>query len=521
METAQRYPTGIQDFGKLREMGFAYVDKTRYIRMLLESPSYYFLSRPRRFGKSLFVSTLEYYFAGRRDLFAGLYIDSDDVEWTPRPVVKISLNTVDTRSEDALINYIGSVFEDYEVEYDIKDNGNELSRRFEIILRSAFEKTGRKVAVLVDEYDAPLLNSFGKEEINRSYRDTLRSLFSVLKNADAYIHFAFITGVSRFSHTSLFSGANNLEDISLLPEYSAICGVSEEELRRCFAPGISDFARKLGITDEEMLCVLKDNYDGYHFSRKSPDIYNPYSLLSALKRKEISSYWFETGTPNYLVASLRKDNFFLPNLDCIDAIEGDLSARESYLHSPVALLYESGYITIKGYDAEIDSYLLGLPNKEVSTSFSHALLPLYSGMDATDCRDGFNKIRSAVLRGRPEDFMRHLQIFLQGNPYSNTELGKRETYFKNNIYLVFRALGFMPRVEEETCNSRMDLMLRTNRFIYIFELKTDGSAEAAMRQLEDKGYALPYAAEGREIIKIAANYSSRTNNIDSWLIRHN
>lgn len=519
MTSSMKYPTGIQDFGKLRENGYAYVDKTMYVKMMEESPNYYFLSRPRRFGKSLFVSTLEAYYNGRRDLFRGLYIDSDDMDWTPRPVIKFSLNTVDPKSESALYETLDNSLSFYEDLYKIDVKINAPAERFQNLLRTVYQESQRKVVVLIDEYDAPLLNILENEKLSEAYRDTLRTVFSVLKNADAFIHCAFITGVSRFSHTSLFSGANNLKDISLDDRFAAICGISEAELKSTFIPGIREFAKSKGLSEEIVLRLLKENYDGYHFSKRSPDIYNPFSLLNALQSQEISDYWFESGTPSSFLKALKRDNFYLPNLDCIETIESDLSARESYLQNPITLMYEAGYITIKKYDEELQTYTLGLPNQEVATSFSRALLPIYSDRDTMDCRDSFNTMRKAVLKGEPDKFMEHLQIFLQGNPYSNTELAKRERYFKNNIFLVFKALGFMPRVEEETCNSRMDVMLRTSRYIYIFELKTDGNVDEAMRQIDNRGYAHPYSDEGRKIILIAANYSSTYNNIDEWRIK--
>lgn len=513
-----KYSTGIQDFGKLREMGYTYVDKTQYVRKLVETPGYYFLSRPRRFGKSLFLSTLEKYFLGRRDLFGGLDIDTDDIDWTPRPVFKFSLNTIDPKTEDSLINSLSSVIRDYEAKYQIPGRDNDIPSRFSVLIRTAFESTGRKVAVLVDEYDSPLLNTLENEHINSSYRDTMRAFFSVLKSADEYIYLAFITGVTRFSHTSLFSGANNLRDISLQPEYSAICGITEDELKDVFMPGVHDFAQSSGISDQEMLSLLKENYDGYHFSEKSPDIYNPFSLLNALQSQRIDNYWFQSGTPASFLKALRRHDFYLPDLDCIETTSSGLSISESFMRNPIGLLYEAGYLTIKDYDYELKEYTLSLPNKEVAASFSEALMPYYSEQSLMECQSCFIKMRRAVIKGEPELFMKLLQTFLAGNPYGLTELAKREKYFENNIFLIFKALGFMPRAEVQTCNACMDLILQTRRYTYIFELKTDGSAKEAMQQIEDRGYALPYAHDGKQIIKIAANYSSATNNIDSWLI---
>lgn len=513
-----KYPVGIQYFPDLIEGGYAYVDKTRYIKMLEDSGKYYFLSRPRRFGKSLFVSTLEARFQGRRELFRGLAIDTESTDWTPRPVIKLSLNSVDPKTEDSLVEYLDDTFSSYEKQYGKEEDLKTLAARFENILKKAFETKGRKVAVLIDEYDAPLLSTLEKDTLNESYRETLKSVFSVLKPCDQYIHFAFVTGVSRFSHTSLFSGTNHLEDISLFDDYAGICGITEAELRKDLLPGVGEFAAALSMTEEETLTRLKENYDGYHFSPVSPDIYNPFSLLLALKNRKISNYWFESGTPDYLLKALRRDDFYLPDIDCLETVESGLSATESYLGNPVALLYETGYVTIKEYAEEAMVYTLGLPNKEVSISFAEALLPLYSSRGSEYCKNSFAKMRKAVMGWDADAFMRHLQIFLEGNPYGNTELKKRETYFKNNIFIVLKGLGFMPRAEEQTCSGRMDVMLRTRRFIYIFELKTDGSVAKGEAQIEDRCYAMPYGDEGRRIIKIAANYSSERNNIDSWRI---
>lgn len=516
MGKGMKYPVGIQDFSEIRTHGYVYVDKTRFIRQLADSGKYYFLSRPRRFGKSLFISTLQAYFEGKQELFKGLDIDSSDTDWVSRPVIKLSLNAVDSKSDNSLIQYLDDTFLLYEEKYGKMPGIKSLSKRFELIIQNAYNKTGQKVAILVDEYDAPLLNTLENETLNKSYRDTMRAIFSVLKNADEFIEFAFVTGVSRFSHTTLFSGANNLKDISLDDRFSAICGITEMEIKENFMPGIRDFAESQKDTENQILDLLKANYDGYHFGQASPDIYNPFSLLNALDNKKIDNYWFASGTPTYLVNALKRDDFYLPALDCIETVENELSAKESFMQNPVTLMYEAGYLTIKDYDEDTKLYTLSLPNQEVSTSFSEALLPIFSDMDRMKFNNSFVQIRKAVMRGESDKFMHHLQTFLQGNPYGLTELDKREKYFQNNIFLIFKALGFKPRAEEQTCNSRMDIMLRTRRFVYIFELKTDGSVADAMQQIEEKGYALPYIDEGLPIIKIAANYSSKENNIDSW-----
>lgn len=516
MDASLKYPVGIQTFPEIIEEGYVYADKTGYVRRLVKSGKYYFLSRPRRFGKSMFLTTLEAYFEGRRDLFKGLALDSyDDVDWTPRPVIKMAFNALDPKTPEDLVRMVSNRLSFYEKRYGVEDVAYNLADRFINLIMRANEKTGRKVAVLIDEYDAPLLATLLKPELNEKYRDTIKSLLTVLKTADEYIGFAFVTGVSRFSHTSLFSGANNLNDISMANDYAAICGITEEELTEVFLPGIRKFAKELEITEEDALRLLKENYDGYHFSYRCPDIYNPYSLLKALDLNEIGDYWFQSGTPTYLLDVLKRDGFYLPDLDCIESMVSGLSAKESYLNNPVALLFETGYVTIKSYDRELEAYTLGLPNREVATSFSKALVPIYSGFSQSESENLVLKMKSALLKGNPELFLDVMSTFMEGNPYSNTELRKRETYFKNNIYILLRAIGFEPEAERETCRGRIDLLLKTRRFIYVFELKVDKSTGTAMRQIEERGYTLPFRHSDRPVISIAATYDPATNSIDS------
>lgn len=512
----QYYPVGVQSFELLRKSGFVYIDKTHYIKELVAKPRYLFLSRPRRFGKSLLLSTIEEYFKGNRDLFKGLSIDSDDVDWTPRPVISFSFNNIDPKKEDDLINAVSFSLSVYENKYNIIPNTDSIMSRLENLIRLAYEQNHREVALLVDEYDAPLLSTLNDEKLNNSYRDTLKAIFSVAKNLNRYIYFELVTGVSRFSHTSLFSGANNLDDISMMDEYAGLCGITEQELIDNLTPGIRAFAEEDNITEEAAFSLFRQNFDGYHFSKKCLDIFNPFSLMKALRYRQIGDYWFSTGTPSYLLEVMKEDNFYLPKLECMEAVASELSAKESYIKNPIALLYESGYITIKSYDRESDIYTLGLPNQEVAVSFSKALTPIYAGISDIEYNDLYVGMRKAIISGRANDFMELLKTFLSGNPYSNTELSKRETYFKNNIFLVFKALGFKPQAELQTCSARMDNMLETKLFVYIFELKVDKTAKEALDQIDEKAYAGSWMHSGKTVIKIGANYSTKTNNIDDW-----
>lgn len=517
MATPPKYPIGIQSFPKIRRGGFVYVDKTNYIKSLVDVPLHYFLSRPRRFGKSLLLTTMQSYFEGDRELFKGLAIDDDNTDWTPHPVLLLSLNSFNPESKGSIKDLLSNIFTRYENIYGKLADIEDLPQRFENLIISAHEKSRQTVVVLVDEYDSPLLSTIDHPELNDYYRQVLKGVFTVLKSADSHIHFAFITGISRFSQTSLFSGANNLTDISFEEEYAGICGITEEEIRKNLGDSVEILARKMKISEDDAMKLLKENYDGYHFCQGSPDIYNPYSLLRTMRVNKIDDYWFGTGTPSYLLHIMRRDNFFLPALDCIETQKSGLSVKESYMNNPVALLFETGYLTIKSYDDEKQTYTLGLPNKEVAESFTSALMPIYSGYSEMECENLLVRMRSAVVDGDAERFMELLQTFLEGNPYGNTEMAKRESYFKNNIYIIFKALGFLPHAEEQTCRARMDVMLRTRRYIYIFELKTDGSLPKAMDQIEEKGYALPYRESGKTLIKIAANYSTERNNIDGWI----
>lgn len=514
-----KYPVGVETFSEIREGGYLYIDKTRYIEDLVNGGKYCFISRPRRFGKSLLISTMEAYFQGKRELFKGLAIDRDDVDWNPRPVFRFVLNGIDPKSDDSLRVLLEPMFARLEAEYGSHPSEEGFAQRFEGLLERAYIKTGRKVAVLVDEYDAPLLDSLEMTELNDSYRATLKSIFTVLKRGDRFIHFAFLTGVSRFSHTSLFSGANNVPDRSLDDKFAALCGITQEELETALCPGITAFAVKNGLPYEKALETLKENYDGYHFTEHSPDIYNPYSILRTLQQGKVDDFWFQTGTPSYLLNMLKRDNFFLPDLDCIQAFSNELSATESFANNPITLLFESGYLTIKGYDPDSTLYDLGIPNKEVAKSLAGALLPIYSDVSEETIRSWVKKMTIAITRGDADELMLLVKTFLAGNPYSNTELNKRETYFKNNVFLIFKMLGFSPQTEEETCKSRSDLVLKTRRYIYILELKVDHSPEEAMAQIEANGYAEPYLLDGRKIIKIGANYSSNANNIERWIVK--
>ena len=512
-----KLPIGVQDFAKLRTEGYKYIDKTGIIYRLAKSGCYYFLSRPRRFGKSLFLSTLEAYFLGRKDLFSGLEIENQEKDWIEFPVLRLDLNTQDYRTPEALSNKIDRELSLWEKEYgsDPKEIG--FGMRFEGVIRRAYEKTGRNVVILVDEYDKPVLQAIGDDTLQDEYRSTLKSFYGALKSSDRYIQFAFLTGVTKFGKVSVFSDLNHLNDISMDPRYYDICGLTEKEIRGNLSEEVEALARNLGVQPEEAYAMLKENYDGYHFSEDdTPGMYNPFSILNALDKRKLGSYWFETGTPTYLVELLKKHNYNLSDLEKEEPTADELNSVDSASTNPIPVIYQSGYLTIKGYDKEFSLYKLGYPNKEVEEGFVKFLIPYYTNVEKT--RSGF-EISQFVLCLRNKDiegFMARLQAFLSNCPYELQP--DQERHFQSVMYILTTLCGFYAEVEEHTSKGRMDMTVRTDRYIYIFEFKFNASADIALKQIEDMGYADKFKEDSREVIRIGANYSSEVRNIDSWKV---
>lgn len=513
-----RYPIGVETFEKIIDEGLAYVDKTEVIYKLTQSSQFVFLSRPRRFGKSLTLSTIESYFEGRKDLFEGLWLGSaEGVDWTPRAV--LLLNFISAKATVHHLNaLISRHLEEWERIYDIQNKAESLEQRFFIAIKTAFQKSGHRVVILIDEYDKVLINTLHDPEMHELMKITLKPIYSVLKNADAYIKFAMLTGVSRFSKLSIFSDLNNLQDISMDDRFCTICGFTEPELRRYFAPGIEAFARKKNTDVEGMMQILTDNYDGYHFSKNCPDIYNPFSLLNALDVQDILHRWFESGTPTFLLKQIRETDE-----DVRDVLSQEVSAA-TLTNSSItdtgllSILYQTGYLTIKHYDPEEETFMLGIPNREVEFGLYTGLLPLYTGRDEYANDSALIKMRRAIRAGEPDKFLLVLKSYLAAVPYCLSN-GKPELYYENNLYLIFRMIGFDAQVETQTSQGRIDITMKTPKFIYIIELKLDGSPQEALRQIEDRNYALPYAADPRQTITIGIGFSSQTRTIDHWLIK--
>ncbi len=489
------YPVGIQNFESLRRDGYFYVDKTAKIYELAKTGRYYFLSRPRRFGKSLLVSTLEAYFQGKKELFEGLAMQEVEKEWKQYPVLYLDLNTRKYESEDSLSELLDEYLIGWENIYGKNEAEKGLERRFAGVIRRAHEKTGERVAILIDEYDKPMLQAIGDQKRQDSFRSTLKAFYGALKSEDGHIKFALLTGVTKFGKVSVFSDLNNLEDISRDEAYYDICGISEKEL-------IDNFS---------------EDIDGYHFYPDSPGIYNPFSLLNTFKKKQYGHYWFETGTPTYLVELLKLHKYDLYRMAHEKTTSNVLDSIDAASTNPIPVIYQSGYLTIKGYIPEPRIYELGFPNREVEEGFMNFLLPYYTPIQESESGFAIWDFISDVKSGDIDGFMERLQSFLADCPY---ELAKDiELHYQNVLFIVFRLAGLYTKVEYHTSRGRIDLVLQTDSYVYVMEFKLDGSAEQALQQIEEKQYALPFAKDSRKVYTIGVNFSSETRNIDKWVVK--
>ena len=509
------YPIGIQNFESLRQDGYFYVDKTALMYKMVKTGRYYFLSRPRRFGKSLLVSTLEAYFQGKKELFAGLAIEKLEKDWIKYPILHLDLNIEKYDTPESLDNILNDNLEYWESQYGTRPSETSFSLRFAGIIQRACEKTGRRVVVLVDEYDKPMLQAIGNENLQKQYRDTLKPFYGALKTMDGCIKFALLTGVTKFGKVS-FSDLNNLDDISMWNEYVELCGVSEREIHENLEAELHEFASVRGMTYEKLCDELRVCYDGYHFTHDSIGMYNPFSLLNAFKRNEFGSYWFETGTPTYLVRLLQKHHYDLERMAHEETDAQVLNSIDSESTNPIPVIYQSGYLTIKGYDEEFGIYRLGFPNREVEEGFIRFLLPYYANVDKIESPFEIRKLVREVESGDYDSFFRRLQSFLADTTYEVVR--ERELHYANVLFVVFKLVGFYTKVEYHTSHGRIDLVLQTDKFIYIMEFKLDGTAEEALRQINEKHYALPFESDGRKLFKIGINFSAETRNIEKWVV---
>ena len=512
-----KYPIGIQNFEKIRREGYVYVDKTRWMWKMVSEGSYYFLSRPRRFGKSLMVSTLEAFFSGQRELFKGLYADTVEWDWQQYPILHIDLNVKKYEAEDDLHKILNRHLEQWEKLYDSPYGDRDLEERFLQVVELAFEETGRQVVILVDEYDKPLLQAIGNDKLQSSFRSTLKAFYGALKSCDRYIKFAFLTGVTKFGKVSVFSDLNNLKDISMFPKYTNICGISEQELHDYFDDSVTALASSNDITKEECYERLRLDFDGYHFNEYTKEgIYNPFSLLNTFDSGVFRDYWFETGTPSFLVYQLKKTGYPLDNMTEDELSADTLNSIDIMDENPLPLLYQSGYLTIKNYDPEFKTYRLGYPNREVREGFTKYLYPFYTPKTQDLGQFAIVHFVKDIRSGRAEDFMKRLSDFFSKGDYQ--VMGRLEIYLQNTLNVIFNLMGLYVEVERHTTNGRMDILVQTPGYIYILELKVDQSADTALRQIEEKQYAAPFAHDPRTLYKIGINFSSETRRITEWKI---
>lgn len=517
MEQLKNLPIGIQDFEKIRSGNYLYIDKTALMYKLVSTGSYYFLSRPRRFGKSLLISTLKAYFLGKKELFKGLAVEQLETEWAEHPVLHLDLNTAKYSEKGTLDNVLNNALVNWEKIYGAQASETELGMRFEGVIRRAYEKTGRRVAILVDEYDKPMLQAIGNKELQDEYRATLKGFYGALKSMDGCIKFAMLTGVTKFGKVSVFSDLNNLEDISMNSEYYNICGIDNEELNNTLRPFVERLAEKLKITVDEAYAELKQRYDGYHFSEDTDGMYNPYSVLNTLKNCKFGSYWFETGTPSYLVELLKLHNYNLERM-ANDEVDGDLlNSIDSTSTNPIPVIFQSGYLTIKGYDERFGLYKLGFPNQEVKEGFLRYLLPNYaSSVEQGKANFQIMNFVREVESGKVDAFMQRLKSFFADTPYELVR--DLENHYQNVIYILCTLCGLYTKAEYHTSQGRIDMTIETADYVYIFEFKFERTADEALQQIKDNHYAEPFRASGKKIILVGANFSNTLRNIERYVV---
>ncbi|MBQ8958944.1 MAG: ATP-binding protein [Bacteroidales bacterium] len=513
----EKLPIGIQNFEKLRGEGYAYVDKTASIYNIAKGGVCIFLSRPRRFGKSLLLSTFRAYFEGKRHLFEGLAIAQLEQEWKSYPVLYLDLNTGKYDTKESLDERLANNLSLWEKTYQVDSNAvQSVATRFENVIRAAHELTREKVVVLVDEYDKPLLQAINNEPLQADFRNTLKSFYGNLKSCDEHIRFAMLTGVTKFSHISIFSDLNNLQDISLDARYADICGLTADEIAQTFDGYLEAFAQKEGSDKATIMRQMKQMYDGYHFSENmTKDMYNPFSVLNALSEQKFRNFWFSSGTPTFLVKLLQNGDYRLQDFTQGDIIASDLSGKGNLISEPIALFYQTGYLTIKGYNKEFGSYRLGFPNMEVERSFLNFLLPRYVG--TTDNRSAYfvETFVNSLRQGNVEAFMEGMRTFFADTPY---ELVKDlENHYQNVMFTICRLMGYHTVAEYRTSQGRIDMVVQTNSYTYVFEFKFGKTADEALRQIDTKDYMLPFAANGTHLMKVGVNFSKETRNIDDYV----
>ena len=513
------YPIGIQTFERIRNEDKLYIDKTEYIyRMAHTSGTYFFLGRPRRFGKSLLVTTMQSYFEGKKELFKGLAIEKLEKEWTEYPVLHFDMSGGKHMDKEQLEEYLDYRLQEEEKKWGVTKPVKGANNRLIDLINTAYEKSGKQVVVLIDEYDAPMLDVVHEKEQLDMLRNMMRNFYSPLKYSEAKLRFVFLTGITKFSQVSIFSELNNIINISMSDEYAGICGITKEELLTQMSEDIDELAKSQELTREETIAELKENYDGYHFSAKSPDVYNPFSLLNCFSTREFGAYWFSSGTPTYLIKMMRKFKVMPTNISKMYAKSSAFDAPTENMTAITPLLYQSGYLTIKGYDKFSKLYTLDLPNKEIKVGLFESLLPNYlEGMFAQNGDVAIAQMSVLIRQDNMDGALQLLQTFLGTVPYCNVT--NYEGHYQQMLYIIFSLLtGYVVDVEVHTPKGRLDIVMLTHTRLYIIELKLNKNAQAALQQINLKNYAQRFALCGKPVSKVGINFDSTTGNIEDWVI---
>ena len=524
--TDRRYPIGIQTFSEIIRNGYVYVDKTDLVWQLTHYAKYIFLSRPRRFGKSLLATTLASYFSGERELFEGLKIMQLEKEWQQCPVIRLDLSMAKNQdSPDALRDRLLLMLKPYREEYGSDPEEKTPGGMLTGLIERACKKTGKQVVVLIDEYDAPLLDVLHENEMLAPMRKVMQEFYQPLKASEAMIRFCFITGITKFSQLSIFSTINNLKNITMLPQFSAICGITEHEVRTVLAEGIESMAAKYGCSAEEMFGRIKTRYDGYHFSEESEDIYNPYSLINAFTDCKLANYWFESGTPTFLIRQMQHFRTDITSLDRMEVSSSAFDQPTEAMTTALPLLYQSGYLTIKDYDPESLMFTLAIPNQEVRIGYTEGLLPTYIGIEASDVQTGFAlKFWRALKKTDVDLALREMQAYMAAIPYVEgfkkklEEAAKAEGFYEYTMYLIFSMLNVYAKTQVKCSGGRADMVVWMPDATYVFEMKVNGTAQEALQQIDSHGYAIPYEADGRRVMKVGVKFDADTRTPEEWVI---
>lgn len=526
METTRKYPVGIQTFSEIIRNGLVYVDKTDLVWQLTNYAKYIFLSRPRRFGKSLLTTTLASYFRGERELFEGLQIMALEKEWEQYPVIRLDISMAKNMDSPAELRAkLMLLLDNYVEEYGKKETEVTPGGLLTGLISRANKKTQRQVVILIDEYDAPLLDVLHQDKLLPSIRNVMQEFYQPLKACEAMVKFCFITGITKFSQLSIFSTINNLKNVTMLPQFSAICGITEHEVRTELADGIRMMANKYGCSEDEMFERLKLRYDGYHFSEESEDIYNPYSLLNAFTDRKLANYWFESGTPSFLIRQMQHFRTDIMSLDRMEVFSSEFDQPTEAMPSALPLLYQSGYLTIKDYDEETETYTLAIPNQEVRIGYTEGLLPVYTGLEAGRVKAGFAmKFWQALRRGDANQAMREMQAYMAGIPYVEwfkqklKNVATAEGFYEYTMYLILSTLNFYVRTQVKCAGGRTDMVVWMKDTVYVFEMKVNGTAREALEQIDNKGYAIPYQTDGRKVVKVGVKFNAETCVPEEWIV---